>query len=616
MTRIGARRYPDIDDYGLIGDSRASALVSLDGSIDWLCLPRFDSPSVFGRLLDWERGGHFRIAPDMPYESRHRYIDDTNVLETTFTTETGIVRLIDFMPAQTEAAKRHALEPLRALYRFVECDLGRVPMHVEYVPRPVYGTGPIQLRTRTHYDITAERDRHVMHLRSDVRLDTSRRDARATFEVVPGERLRFSLAYSFGEPAVILPDNYIDEVYRQTIAFWRAWSAECTYDGPYRREVLRSALVLKLLTYAPSGAIVAAPTTSLPEEIGGERNWDYRYCWTRDSALTVRAFLALGIKREAHAYMGWLLHATNLTKPKLDPLYTIYGEAHIPERELTHFEGYRGSSPVRIGNGAFDQRQLDVYGELIDAAHSYLEEDRRTIRHDEAALVAQVANYVAKIWREPDNGIWEPRVPPRHYVHSKVMAWDALTHAAMLARDGRIPGDADRWQREADEVREMIMTRGYNERIGSFTQVLDGEHVDASLLQLPLVGFIAGHDPRMVSTIDVIREQLDIEGFVMRYRNEDGLQGEEGAFLACSFWLAAALASAGRVGEAEETFEHTMRAANELGLLPEEYNPVSGTALGNFPQGLSHIALITAALAIAGAERGEIPHGRAWPLAK
>lgn len=616
MTRAGDHRYPEIGEYALIGDSRASALVSLDGSIDWMCLPFPASPSVFGRLLDWERGGYFRIAPDMPYESQRRYIDDTNVLETTFTTEAGDVRLIDFMPAQTEDAKARALEPLRALFRFVECDGGRVPMRFDYVPRPSYSTGTIALRPRTAYDITAERGRHVMHLRSDVRLDASRRDARARFDVVPGERLRFSIAYSLGEPAVVLSDNYADEAYKQTIAYWEAWSARCTYDGPYRNDVLRSALVLKLLTYAPSGAIVAAPTTSLPEEVGGSRNWDYRYCWIRDSALTAREFLALGFHDEVAAYIGWLLHATNLTAPRLDPLYTAYGEAHVPEGELRHFEGYRGSRPVRIGNMAAKQHQLDVYGELIDACDVYLSSLDGGIDQDEASFVSGIADYVAKIWREPDNGIWEQRMEPRHYVHSKVMAWDALTHAVLLARGGRIKGDVATWEREADAIRELVMARGYNRDIGAFTQTLDGDALDAALLKLPLVGFIDGDDPRMVSTIDAIREQLTVHGFVRRYSTSDGLGGSEGAFLPCEFWLVAALAGAGRTEDARAAYENAMRASNDVGLLAEEFDGRTATMLGNFPQGLSHIAQITAALALARAQRGEIARGRSWPVSK
>jgi len=617
VTRDPTRRYPRIEDYGLIGDSRTSALVSLDGSVDWLCLPNMDSPSVFGRIVDWERGGYFQIVPDVPYEARRRYIDGTAVLETTFTTPDGEVALIDFMPAQTDAAKSHALEPLRALYRFVEGRRGRVPMRLEFVPRPDYGAGGVHLRARTPYEVTASRRRHVMHLRSDVRLTATPVDARGVFDAVAGERLRFALAYSLAEPAVIVSDGYVDQVYEQTLAFWRSWLSQCTYDGPYRNEVLRSVLTLKLLSFAPSGAISAAPTTSLPEEIGGERNWDYRFCWIRDAALTVKEFMELGFAEEAAAFVSWLLHATNLTAPSLCPLYTLYGAIPGDERELAHLEGYRESRPVRVGNLAYRQRQLDVYGELIDAAHRFLASGYRPIDRDEARLIASIADHVAKIWREPDNGIWEARRPPAHYTHSKVMAWDALTHAAEMAREGIIRGDAQRWEREAEEIRSLVLSRGYNGRIGAFTQTLDGHVLDASLLQLPIVGFIDARDPRMRSTCDAIEQRLTRDGFVRRYAGfDDGLEGREGVFLVCSFWLAAARAQAGDVAEARRVFEHAMTAANDAGLLAEEYDPRAGAALGNFPQGLSHIGLITAALAIAHAESGDVAQRRAWPAVK
>lgn len=600
--------YPDIGEYGLIGDSRACALVSRDGSIDWMCLPNFDSASIFGRLLDWTRGGYFRIAPSIPYTARRAYIDDTNVLVTTFSTDAGEVNLIDFMPAMTERDKSRALQPLRALIRLVECRSGQVPMAIEYVPRPNYGVGGVSLRAHTPFEITASRRRHVMHLRSDVPLDSTSHDARAKFVGQPGHRLRFSLAYSLGEPAVILSDAFVDDAFERTVAFWRAWSRGCTYDGPYRAEVLRSALTLKMLSYAPSGAIIAAPTTSLPESIGGDRNWDYRYCWIRDAAFTVKAFLSLGLEDEAQAFVGWLTTATNQTAPRLDPLYTLYGEPHIRERELSHLEGYRGSRPVRIGNAASGQRQLDVYGELVDAYHSYISAMHEKVSRDQRRFIEKIADYVAAHWREPDNGIWEARMPPTHYTHSKVMAWDALVHAIAMQRDGIVLGDAERWRREAEAIRAEVLTRGYNERIGAFTQTFDGDTLDASILAMPLIGFIAGDDPRMLSTIDAMQRRLAVDGFLRRYDGDDGLTGGEGAFLLCNFWLAAALARGGQIDAAREVFDRTMGAKNELGLLSEEWDAKNGEMLGNFPQALSHIALITAALAIRSA--GDQQHHR------
>ena len=598
MTTAQGERYPAIGGYGLIGDSRACALVSRDGSIDWFCAPNFDSPSLFGRLLDWERGGYFRIAPDGPYEVRRRYISETNVLETTFVAAGGEVSVIDFMPALTEVEKRAALQPLRAVLRIVECRGGRVPMRMDYEPRPDYGRRPAHLRSRSAFEVAASSGRHALHLRTDVALEVTDERAWARFDAVAGKRLRFSLAYSEGEPGVILSDRYVDSTYERTLAFWRNWSDECTYEGPYRKNVLRSALALKLLSYAPSGAIVAAATTSLPEEVGGVRNWDYRYCWLRDASFTVKAFLALGLKREAEAFTGWLMHTTRQSAPRLNPMYTLTGEPHIPERQLDDLEGYRRSAPVRIGNAASGQHQFDVYGELIDALHAYARDTGDAMSGDAASFVRRVAEHVAESWREPDSGIWEPRVAPRDYTHSKVLAWSALQHAAALAEYGHIRGDAARWRREAEEIRQTVMERGFNRKRGTFTQVLDGDEVDAALLMLPLVGFVQANDPRILSTIAAIQSELSHNGFLRRYLVEDGVEGGEGAFLICNFWLAAALARGGRIEDAHSVFTTTLQAQNDLGLMAEQIDPSTLSALGNFPQAFSHIGLITAALAI------------------
>ncbi|HEY7801193.1 MAG TPA: glycoside hydrolase family 15 protein [Dehalococcoidia bacterium] len=617
MNTRESDRYPAISEYGLIGDSRASALVSRDGSVDWMCLPKFDSPSVFGRILDWDRGGYFQLVPDIAYTARRRYIDSTNVLETTFHTEQGDVALIDFMPAQNERVKREALAPLRMLIRMVEGRTGAVPMRLAYVPRPDYGVGGVRLNVHTSKEVTTLRGRHALHLRSDIALDVAPLDARARFTVAPGDRRRFSLAYSHDEPAVIVSDGYVDRLYDETIAFWRDWSAQCNYDGPYRDEVVRSALALKLLSYAPSGAIVAAPTTSLPEWIGGPRNWDYRYCWIRDAAFTVKAFLSIGLQAEANAFFSWLMHATHQTAPRLNPLYSVLGEPHLHERELDHLEGYRGSRPVRVGNAAFNQHQLDVYGELIDAIHSYLADQDGHIASDEAKFIRQVADYVADHWEEPDNGIWEARAAPQQYVESKVMAWNALTKAVALSSEHHIKGDAARWSAEADKLRARVLREGYNGELRAFTQVFDGTALDSSVLAMSIVRFVDPDDPRMLSTIDAIQARLSEDGFLKRYTDfDDGLEGGEGSFIFCNFWLACALAQGHRTGEAREVFERTMTAANDLGLLSEEWDAKTKTPLGNFPQGLSHLALITAALAINNAESGSAEQQRQWPSAK
>jgi GH15 family glucan-1,4-alpha-glucosidase len=611
MTRSGDSRYPAIADYGIIGDSRTCALVSRDGSIDWFCVPNFDGPSIFGRLLDWDRGGYFQIAPLGPYTISRRYVEDTNVLETTFTTDAGEVILTDFMPALTEDEKVHAMHPLRSIVRLVEGRRGRVRMALHYCPRPDYGRGDVSFHSHASGDLTSSRGRHVLHLRSDVPLSVRTKIAEAEFDITAGERLRFSIAYSEGEPAIIVSDEYVDWTRERTLAFWQDWAARCTYSGRYRASVIRSALALKLLSYAPSGAIVAAATTSLPEEIGGERNWDYRYCWLRDASFTIDVLLDIGLESEASAFTYWLLHATRQTAPVLRPMYTLMGEPHIPEQELSHLEGYRGSRPVRVGNGASHQHQFDVYGELMGALHAYA----TTIRppdNDEAAFVQRLAAHVSRHWRKPDSGIWEPRRPPQQYTHSKIMAWRALTQAAALAREGMIQGDAEEWEGEATLISDMVIDHGFNPKLGAFTQTLDGDELDASLLMLPLVDFLPGDDPRVLSTIAAIRAGLARDGFLRRYEGEDGIAGGEGAFIICNFWLAAALAAADQIEDAIEVFEATRTAQNDLLLMSEEVDPATGEALGNFPQAFSHIGLIEAALMIDRAERrrGDAPQRR------
>ncbi|HEX5369079.1 MAG TPA: glycoside hydrolase family 15 protein [Dehalococcoidia bacterium] len=598
--------YPPISDYGLIGDSRACALVSRDGSIDWLCLPRPDSKPVFGRLLDWESGGHFQIAPLPPYEATRRYLPRTNVLETTFTTAEGSVVLTDFMPALPEATKSRQLHPLRAIVRTVECTGGNVPMLLTFEPRSGYDKQPFTLQRRAPRLATASRGNGIFLLHSTEDLSIRGDAATVQFLPQPGKAMAFSLTYAEEEPAVILSDTYALEVRDQTIAFWEHWCESFSYRGAWPDAVLRSALTLKLLSYAPSGAVLAAATTSLPETVGGERNWDYRFCWPRDAAWSVKELQSLGFTDEAQAFFAWLLHTTRLKRSPLQPLYSLLGRANIKEKDLDGWAGYKNSRPVRIGNAAAHQIQLDVYGELVDAAHAYLvrQDGAHRISRDEARFLETLVDMVADTWREPDSGIWEPRVPPQHYTHSKVMAWVALTRAIDLQKRGLISGPADHWQREADQIHRLVLAEGYSDEKQSFTQTLGNSHLDSSLLTLPIVGFLPAGDHRLLSTVKAIQAGLDEGGFLRRYSDfDDGLSGREGTFLICNFWLAASLARLDQLDEAKRVFERTLRTANDLHLISEQYAQPTNSMLGNFPQAFSHLGLILAALEIEAAEQ-------------
>jgi GH15 family glucan-1,4-alpha-glucosidase len=586
-------RYPPIADYAVIGCTRSIALISKRGSIDWLCWPRFDSPSIFARLLDHEKGGCFAIRPTGDFESKRRYVDGTNVLETTFTTSAGVAKLTDLMPVMTETEKRHRLTPFRQLLRRIEVLEGEVEIEVVFTPRPDYAR--IESKIARRGDMLAAQWRaNVLHLRSDGELPES---GRAAFVLRAGESRFYVLAYDDHTPAVFPP---LGELARlqvdETVAFWRSWSLQLTYSGAYREAVMRSALVLKLLSYAPSGAVAAAATTSLPERIGGVRNWDYRYCWLRDASFTVGALFDCGFEREGSAFLDWLLYSTRLTQPKLQILYDVFGESRVPESELTHLAGYRDSRPVRIGNGAAQQFQLDVYGEVLGAVEEAVQRGE-AINRDIARLMKRLATIVAKRWREPDDGIWEKRGGRQQHVHSKVMAWYALDCAQRLGA-----GD---WTADKNEIRDWVLAHGFDAERNTFVAVAGERDLDASLLYVARVGMLPPDDPRMLGTIDAIRRELGRDELIYRYdtRSEkDGLPTGEGAFLPCSFWLVEALALAGRDDEAQGVFEKLLARANDVGLYSEEIDVESGEQLGNFPQALTHVSLINAALCIS-AER-------------
>lgn len=617
---IGLRvqeRYPPIGDYGLIGDGRSAALVSRAGSIDWWCVPRFDGDPIFGSLLDAELGGSFVIRPVEPFRTRRRYVGQTALLETEFTTAGGVVRVVDFMPAATERQKRTYPVPFRSIVRRVTGLRGRVRLRVQLRVRPHYGTHAPRLERRRRDRFAFEWDDRIVYVVSHFELEPHEGGLRAETEIGAGEGADIVVAYSEEAPGDIPLLPALDTLQALSEGYWREWSGRCRYEGPFRDAVVRSAIALKLLTYAPSGAIVAAPTTSLPEEIGGVRNWDYRFCWLRDAAATVRALLLLGYRDEAQAFARWLLYLTRLTHPRVQVAYTMFGESRLTERILDHLDGYRSSRPVRVGNAAVEQFQLDVYGEVLDALALYGRAGGAFDR-DARRLVRGLAEVLMRRWREPDDGIWEFRAARTQRVHSKVLAWVGLQRVLEIAGAVGLRVPTDRIVRVRDEIRDWVLTHGYDDGLGSFIAVAGMRAVDAALLQIPIVGFLPGTDPRVVGTIDRIVRELAQDDLVFRYRQPDGLPGGEGAFLMCSFWLVEALVHAGRRDEAERIFRRLLDRRNDLGLLAEEIDPETGEQRGNFPQGLSHLGLINAALTLGGhgrpagspgGEAGGIPAG-------
>lgn len=577
-------------------------MISSSGSIDWLCWPRFDSPSIFAALLEAEQGGRFVVRPSGEFRTERRYIPDTNVLETVFHTPDGSVVLRDAMSVASDEYARHDLMPAHEILREIEGLSGEVEVEIVYEPRPRYGRQDARVEQRSHLGVYSRAGQGVLILRGDMPFEVlgGGRCARARVHIRAGERRFVSLAYSDDAPMVLpLLGTAASERMEQSRAWWQEWVSRCTYKGPYRDAVVRSLLTLKLMCFSPSGAVIAAPTTSLPEEIGGERNWDYRYCWLRDAAFTVRALLDLGYEDEAAAYCGWLLHATRLSWPELEVLYDVFGRTQVPEGTLDHFAGYAGSRPVRVGNAAQSQLQLDVYGEVLDAI-SRLEDGPEFFDRDTLNFLEGLGRTVCNLWREPDAGIWESRADSGHYTHSKVLCWVALDRLIRLKESRGLNIDIHRFSVERDAIRAEVERRGYNKRIGSYTQVFDGDDVDASLLTLPWYGYIDARDPRMMSTRKRISEQLGRGALVYRYAGgtDDGLQGSEGAFGVCGFWAVDCRARAGDLGEAVRAFEQLLLYANDVGLFAEETDPDTGAALGNMPQAFTHVGAINAALTL------------------
>ena len=583
-------RYAPIRHHAAIGDGRTIALVGLDGSIDWLCLPDLDSPSVFGSLLDAGSGGAFTVAPDVPFRSTHRYVAATNVLVTDFTTPMGAVRVTDAMTLPGDD-----LAPFRELARRIEVVSGRVPMRWSITPRFGYGQDRTTIGLRRGIPVASAGSVALAVNTWDAgspRLGPSSIEGR--FVAQCDATIAMSVASQ--EPLVLPGRDDVERRLAGTVEFWRSWAHACSYEGAWRDAVERSVLALKLLVFAPSGAVAAAATTSLPEDMGGERNWDYRFCWLRDSAFTVASFLRLGFVAEADAFFWWLMHASQLTHPRLEVLYGLDGGIGTRETELP-LAGYGGSAPVRVGNAAVRQVQLDIYGSLMQAAWVYTAAGR-PIDDEVARRLARTADLVCDIWREPDSGIWEVRSEPRHFTHSKMMCWVALDRAIRLASRGHIRGPVDRWSAQREAIDSFVESRCWSDSRRSYVRSAGSSELDASVLLGALLEYRDPRDPRMTRTIDAIRRDLCRGPLLDRYRGVDGVQGSEGAFLACSFWLVEALARSGRRSEASSLMEELLSEANDVGLYSEEIDPYSGEFLGNFPQALSHLALIGAAVAL------------------
>ncbi len=592
LSFSAATTYLPIAEHGIIGDLRTVALVGTDGTIDWYCCPRFDSPSVFAAILDRQRGGRYRIAPALALGTvKQLYFPDTNVLITRFLTPSGVGEVQDFMP----------IGQRQRLIRRVLCVRGEMTFRIEVEPRFDYGREEHEVVVHEHGAVFRAPSL-TLALTGGIGLEVKGSDVSALFQLEPGETETFVLETV---PETYVPRSFTAGEMRQdfedTVAFWRAWLARSNYRGRWREMVHRSALVLKLLTYEPSGAMVAAATTSLPEELGGVRNWDYRYTWIRDTAFSLYALLRLGFTDEAAGFMDWLTdrfrERVGHKSGPLQIMYGIDGRAELPEEILDHFEGYRGSAPVRIGNGAADQLQLDIYGELIDSVYLF-NKHATPISHDAWSDLSRIVEWVCENWDQADEGIWETRGGRKKFTYSQLMSWVALERAIRIARQRGLPADVPHWSVTRDQIYRQVMERGWNEERQAFVQHYETAVLDASVLLMPLTKFIAPTDPRWLSTLDAITGELVSDSLVYRYNPEvspDGLTGGDGTFSICTFWYVEALARAGRVDEARLAFEKMLTYANHVGLYSEEIG-TTGELLGNFPQAFTHLALISAAV--------------------
>ncbi len=585
--------YKPISGYGVIGNTRTVALVGYDGSIDWCCMPRVSSPSIFAAILDHKKGGSWAVQPAGPAASTQSYLEDTNILRTEFTDGSSKVVLTDFMPCSVATG---AWSTPPEIHRVVNCLNGT--MEMRFLFRPLLNYGLVVPRvTRVENGLSIRNRNQEMALSSDIRFNVKDSAVDESFQLSQGERKAFILSYGEAVPRRVA--EYRSERQRaRTEVFWLDWASQIRYRGRWKSSVVRSALTLKLLVYGPTGAIVAAPTTSLPEAIGGNRNWDYRYSWIRDSASSLWAFHKIGCKSETEAYLHWLIDNNPSLDLDLRLMYDVGGDAHIKEKSLEHLDGYKGSKPVRIGNLASEQVQYDAYGYMLDAlyfssSHSSPIEDEMYFR-----FVKPLANFLAERWEEPGNGIWEIRNRHEHYVYTKAWCYAGLDRAVKIAQVAGHVDDIAPWKATMKRIKEEVLRRGWSNKKQSFVIHYGSSDLDAANLMLPLIGFLPAENPKMKSTIEAVANELSDGALVYRYRADDGLKGNEGAFLLCGFWLVACLARLGQVEKASANFQELLSHANHLGLFSEEVDPKTGEALGNFPQAFSHVGLILAADAL------------------
>ncbi|WP_254522495.1 glycoside hydrolase family 15 protein [Natrinema caseinilyticum] len=585
--------YPPIEAYGVVGNLETCALVAPNGSIDWFPFPHLESPSVLAAMLDADRGGRFRIGPVDTYETDRRYVDETNVLETTFRTGSGMATVTDFMPPAGRVD-----HPKQVLYRRVACTDGAVDLEIEFEPRFDYGRAQTTIRSVENGVLAAGSEQRTL-LESPIELAVEDGRIAGELSLEAGDVEWVLLRCTGAEGARTDPAAALED----TLDYWTEWGHTCAggdgcaFEGPWHDQIVRSGLVLKLLTHAESGAIAAAPTTSLPEDIGGVRNWDYRFNWLRDAGFTVQALMNLGTVEEATDYVDWVMDLCQTDAPdEIQPVYGLHGSSDLEEREIGSLEGYRGSQPVRIGNGAAEQRQLDIYGELllaVDERRQY----GRSLADDEWDRIRGIVEYVREVWGEPDAGIWEVRGGTEHFVYSKVMCWVALDRGIEIAVEGDRDAPLGAWRETRERIKTDVLDNGFDEEVGAFVQAYGTKTLDATALLLPLVGFLPFDDDRVRGTIDAVEDRLgEDDAFVMRYDGDDGLPGDEGAFVLCSCWLVDALALSGRVEKAHSRFETVLEYVNPLGLVAEELDPQTGTHLGNYPQAFSHIGIVNSAL--------------------